>query len=366
MTETADAVRLAALYLPQFHAIPENDEWWGPGFTEWTNVTAARPLFRGHAQPRQPLGLGYYDLRDAETRAAQASLAKAHGIDAFCYYHYWFHGRRLLEYPFEQVLASGEPDLPFFLCWANESWTRAWDGASRTVLMQQSYSPDDDRRHFEALLPAFRDPRYVQVDGKPVFLVYRANELPDPRRTTDTWRQCADAAGLAGLYLCRVESFLTEHDDPRPLGFDAAVEFQPNWKSLPVGVSERIRRVARRVLKSIDPHPRLRRVSYAGLVAQSLGAETSTWPRFPCVTPGFDNTPRRRRGGVVTTGADPAAYGRWLETTLERFQPPSPDENLVFVNAWNEWAEGNYLEPDEHHGHAFLDATLAARRGAGR
>jgi lipopolysaccharide biosynthesis protein len=359
-------LRLAAFYLPQFHVIPENDQWWGPGFTEWTNVSRARPLFPGHRQPRRPQELGYYDLRESEIRKAQASLAQSHGIDAFCYYHYWFQGRRLLEQPFNDVLATGEPDFPFFLCWANESWTRAWDGASRTVLMEQTYDADDDRRHFEALLPAFNDPRYVRIDGKPVFLVYRASALPNPHVTTDTWRECAAAAGLPGVYLCRVESFLAEHDDPRALGFDAAVEFQPNWRSLPVGIGERIRRVVHRALPAVEPHPRLRRVPYAEIVTKGLHAQRTDWPRFPCVTPGFDNTARRRRGGVVTTGADPASYGAWLRATLERFEPPSAEENLVFVNAWNEWAEGNYLEPDQDYGRAFLEATLEARRLSGK
>ena len=215
-------VRSIAFYLPQFHPIPENDEWWGEGFTEWTNVRRARPLFPGHHQPELPGPLGFYDLRDSNVRDAQADLARSHGIDAFCYYHYWFGGRRLLERPFDEVLASGRPDLPFCLCWANEPWTRAWDGSDRKVLVHQDYSEDDDRRHISWLIEAFKDERYVRVDGKPLFLVYRADAMPDPAGTTRLWRDMADRAGLPGLFLCRVES-RHEGGDPAAVGFDASV-----------------------------------------------------------------------------------------------------------------------------------------------
>ncbi|HEX5272668.1 MAG TPA: glycoside hydrolase family 99-like domain-containing protein, partial [Gemmataceae bacterium] len=224
--------RLVAFYLPQYHPIPENDAWWGPGFTEWRNVVRARPLFPGHYQPHLPADLGFYDLRVPEARAAQADLARAHGIHGFCYYHYWFGGRRLLERPFAEVLATGRPDFPFCLCWANENWTRAWDGQTRHMLVGQTYSEEDDVNHLRWLATAFRDPRYIRVEGKPLFLVYRALRIPSPLSTTTRWREEARKLGVGELYLCRVESFPDERGDPAALGFDAAVEFQPDWVSL--------------------------------------------------------------------------------------------------------------------------------------
>src|SRR5918911_547953 len=222
-------VRAIAFYLPQYHPIPENDRWWGKGFTEWTNVARARPLFPGHYQPHLPADLGFYDLRLPETRMVQAELARTHGIEGFCYWHYWFNGRRLLERPFNEVLASGEPDFPFCLAWANENWTRVWNGSERDVLIGQQYNEEDDRQHIRSLLAAFRDERYIRIDGKPVFLVYRAAKIPDPLRTTEVWREEAQKAGVGDLYLCRIESFPDERTDPARLGFDAAVEFHPQW-----------------------------------------------------------------------------------------------------------------------------------------
>src|SRR5437667_7337089 len=228
---TAESIRAIAFYLPQFHPIPENDAWWGKGFTEWSNVVKAKPLFRGHYQPHLPADLGFYDLRLPETRQAQADLARQYGIYGFCYYHYWFNGQRLLGRPLDDVLASGKPDFPFCLCWANENWTRRWDGRERELLMEQRYSDDDDRAHMRWLAEAFGDERYIRVNNKPLFLVYRASRIPDPLRTTTIWRDEAQRLGFGDLYLCRVESFADERDDPLRIGFDAAVEFQPDWCS---------------------------------------------------------------------------------------------------------------------------------------
>ena len=202
----ATRVRSLAFYLPQFHPIPENDEWWGDGFTEWTNVVPATPRFRGHRQPHVPADLGFYDLRVPEVRAAQADLALRFGVSGFCYYHYWFEGRRLLERPFDEVLRSGEPDFPFCLCWANENWTSAWDGKAREILIRQTYSPDDDLAHIRWLGAAFSDRRYIRVGGKPLLLVYRAHHLPDPLRTTECWRAEAERLGLGEIYLCSMQT----------------------------------------------------------------------------------------------------------------------------------------------------------------
>jgi lipopolysaccharide biosynthesis protein len=357
-------VRLLAFYLPQFHAIPENDRWWGKGFTEWTNVAKAKPLFPGHYQPHLPADLGFYDLRLAEVRDAQAEIAGRYGISGFCYYHYWFNGRRLLNRPFDAVLQSGAPDFPFCLCWANESWTRRWDGADREVLLAQEHSLDDDRAHIEHLMRAFADPRYIRVDGRPLFLVYRTELLPDPGRSADIWRERALAAGIGDLYLARVESFAA-NVDPKSIGFDAAVEFAPDWRSL----GPRDQRTWRNLWGPADSRLReIRRMSddhrvysYGALAEWMLAKESVNYKRFRCVTPGWDNSPRRPRGATVFHGSTPRGYETWLRTvvaaTANTFQEA---ERFVFVNAWNEWGEGNHLEPDQRWGLQYLEATARA------
>jgi lipopolysaccharide biosynthesis protein len=213
--------RAIALYLPQFHPIPENDEWWGKGFTEWTNTAKARPRFPGHYQPHVPADLGFYDLRVPETRAQQAEMARAHGVEGFCYYHYWFAGKRILQRPFDEVVASGEPDFPFCLCWANETWSGVWHGDPRRTLIAQTYPGEEDHRaHFATLLPAFRDPRYIRVAGKPVFLIYKPLDLPDAAATLALWTRMAEEAGLPGLHFVGCTDDVT--DIPPALGFDAS------------------------------------------------------------------------------------------------------------------------------------------------
>jgi len=296
-----------------------------------------------------------------EVRMAQAELARAHGVSAFCYYHYWFEGRRLLERPFDEVLATGRPDFPFCLCWANEPWTRAWDGRDSSVLVDQTYSTADDHEHARWLVSAFADERYLRVDGRPVFLVYRAAALPDARRTTDILRAEAQRAGVGELLLCRVESFRGEHGDPNALGFDAAVEHQPDWVEL--GRSRR-RTYAWRAAARVGLAPRAfsqHRVYDYAMVAETMSTRSQpSFRRFPGLTPSWDNTPRRRRDGVVLTGSTPERYQRWLETCLARAAGDGRDESLVFVNAWNEWAEGNHLEPDARAGRGYLEATRLA------
>lgn len=341
------SARVLAFYLPQFHPIPENDAWWGPGFTEWTSVARGRPAFPGHDQPRLPGELGFYDLRLPEVMEAQAELARSHGVDGFCFYHYWFQGRRLLEAPVERLLVSGRPDLPFCLCWANESWTRAWDGRSDEVLIAQEYSEDDDRAHLRDLLRFFADPRYVRVQGRPLFLVYRPSRLPDPRRTAEAWREEAARAGLPGLHLCGVESFFEDRAGPEAYGFDAAVEFQPDWANLGEPLA----------------HPafgRHRVYDYGAFVAAQLAKPDAPYRRYPCVTPRWDNTARRPDDSLILFNADPEAYVRWLAAALRGRRSRPRDERLVFVNAWNEWGEGCHLEPDLVAGRLWLEATRRA------
>ena len=348
--------RLIAFYLPQFHPIPENDAWWGQGFTEWTNVTKAQPLFRGHYQPHVPAELGYYDLRSPQVRQMQADLAQAHGLHGFCYYHYWFNGKHLLERPFNEVLASGEPRLPFCLCWANENWTRAWDGEHSQLLIGQNYSEDDDRAHIRWLINAFRDGRYIRVNGKPLFVVYQAAQLPDPRRTTAVWREEAQRAGLGDLYLCKVESFRDDCRPPEAIGFDAAIEFQPDTKRLLTPLEKVYWRIAQKL--------KFRRgalvIDYARWAQRALARPKPPYRYFPSVTPMWDNTARRRSGAFVLNNSTPERYKHWLTETLRRFSPPLPAENLIFINAWNEWAEGNHLEPDEKWGRSYLEAMRRA------
>lgn len=342
---------VVAFYLPQFHPIPENDEAWGRGFTEWTNVARARPRFHGHRQPVLPADLGFYDLRLDSSRREQMRLAREHAIDAFCWYHYWFHGRRLLHEPFDRMRADPEEDLPFLLCWANESWTRAWSGRSGQILQQQCYSPDDDLRHIEFLIEQFHDPRYVRIDGSPVLLVYQPMDLPSMAETAERWRTRADLSGLDGIVLLGVESFRTRIPDPGRLGLDGVVQQQPNLRLVRPASSAALRRVVSAVTP-LPPHPRIVRYPYDRLARQAERSVDADQPaRFPTVCPGWDNTPRRNRGAVVLTGATPERYEQWVAHTVASTRSP-----ILFVNAWNEWAEGAHLEPDLVNGRAFLDA----------
>jgi lipopolysaccharide biosynthesis protein len=352
-----------AFYLPQYHPIPENDAWWGKGFTEWLNVAKARPLFAYHYQPHLPADLGFYDLRLPEARQAQAELARAFGIHGFCYYHYWFNGRRILQRPFEDVLASGKPDFPFCLCWANENWTRRWDGSDDEILLEQIYSEQDDHYHLTSLLKAFQDTRYIRIEGKPLFLVYRTSALPNAARTAEVWRSVALSHGIGDLYLVSVESKESEIRNPHDFGFDAAVEFQPCWPMLdalptqPPSFRERIKGI----IKNESPGKKIHRVyDYEEACQAALHRPVPTYPRFPCVTPSWDNTARRRSGGIVLQDATPESYGRWLRQTVEKLPSLRLPESVVFINAWNEWAEGNHLEPDQRWGTHYLEETLSA------
>lgn len=352
-------MEIAALYLPQFHQIPENDEWWGEGFTEWTNVKKARPLFRGHHQPVVPGELGYYNLLDADVRERQAELARAHGITSFCYWHYWFGGQRILERPLDEVVANKKPDFPFFVGWANQSWTGIWHGAPNRVLIEQTYpGPEDDQAHFDSLLPMFQDERYVRINDKPVMLIFRPMELPNPRAFIERWQQMAKAAGLPGLYLVAwVEGrpwgiqYTTHAAD----GFDAGlyIEF-PFSRSTISKVRDRL--MARN--ERFGPA----RYNYS---------ERLPLPRthvdgilHPSVQPNWDNTPRSTRRGAVALGTSPEAFYSHLVDALQRevARESEAGKQLVVVKSWNEWAEGNYLEPDAVHGRGWLEAVARARR----
>ena len=360
----SSAVRAIAFYLPQFHPVPENDAFWGAGFTEWRNVARARPRFRGHEQPHLPADLGFYDLRLAETRLAQADMARRAGLSGFCYYHYWFSGRRVLHRPFESVLRAGAPDFPFMLCWANENWTRAWDGGADELLLTQRYSDGDTIAHARHLVPAFADPRHIRIGSRPVFAVYNTDDLPDPRRWSDLFRETCLEEGI-DPYLIRVERYLDR--DTRPpaaLGFDAALEFQPFSRSFRRWLTTRpdlkrnpARRVAHRArralggLRSLDTHFDLR-----AFIEFDTRQKAPDYVHFPGVCPSWDNSARRPPGkAIVFRHSSPALFADWLAAKARSVRPEK-DANLLFVNAWNEWAEGNHLEPCLRHGHAWLDA----------
>lgn len=375
MDSLEPTVRAIAFYLPQYHPIPENDLWWGKGFTEWTNVTKSGPRFPGHYQPHLPADLGFYDLRLPEVRQAQADLAREYGIHGFCYYHYWFSGKRLLERPLNEVLKSGEPDFPFCLCWANENWTRAWDGQDNNVIIAQLYSREDDIEHIKSLISVFSDRRYIRIQGKPVFLVYRTSLLPDPRATTESWREQAAREGLGELFLCKVESTKYEQGDPKELGFDAAIEFQPEWEKLrnpvvfnrlwylrrprePV-VYSRFLYLMRRLGLNIPDHETTRVFDYDKYVSQFFDQTSPGYLRFPCVCPSWDNSARREHATIIHNST-PQTYQRWLKYTIGHTPSIGDDRPIVFINAWNEWAEGNHLEPCQKWGRAYLEATREA------
>lgn len=348
----SEDLRIIAFYLPQFHPIKENDLWWGKGFTEWTNVTRATPVYDGHYQSHVPADLGFYDLRLAETRKQQAELAKEYGISGFCYYYYWFSGRRVLETPLDLVLQSGEPDFPFCICWANENWSRRWDGSESDILLKQEHNAATDEAFIRDVIPILRDPRYIRVDGAPLLMVYRIDLLQDPASTADSWRRICREEGITKLHLVAVQSFGI--GDPRPYGFDAAVEFPPHG----LKVGEMKSRV-----KNLDPEFRGFIFDYDRVVESAIARRLEEYTLYRGIFPSWDNSARKRFRAEIFHGASPDKYEFWLRTIIEygrRNNPP--DKQLIFINAWNEWAEGAHLEPDQKFGHRWLEATAKARR----
>lgn len=345
---STDRVKVLAFYLPQFHPIPENDKWWGKGFTEWTNVTAAQPCFAEHDQPLLPSELGFYDLRVPGIRQQQADLAREHGIHGFCYYYYWFHGEKLLEHPLEEVLRTQEPDFPFCICWANENWTRRWDGEDDQILIAQEHSPESDQRFIDDVMPLLLDPRYIRHNGSPVVLVYRADLLADPLATTTIWREAARQAGLPGLHLCAV----WQVENPLEIGFDALIEFPPHH-FLNEDMTHNVPNKADDFGGTI--------FDYEAGVDAVRALEDKGFPQYRGVMPSWDNTARRKKNASIFHGSRPELYQKWLEKVLrETRSRPGNDDQFVFINAWNEWAEGAALEPSRNHGRAYLQATRNA------
>jgi hypothetical protein len=371
----ASRARIIAFYLPQFHPIPENDEWWGTGFTEWTNVGKARPLFPGHIQPRLPTELGYYDLRVPETRARQAALARDYGIEGFCYWHYWFEGRRLLERPFSDVLASGEPDFPFCLGWANQSWTGVWHGAPKRILIRQTYGGvEDARRHFEAVLPAFQDVRYIRIGGMPIFVLHQPRGLPQAETFTRLWREWARAEGLPGIIFLGSEDGFWSPDESN---FDGRIISNP-WRifqhrrrsGVDVLLSTYSRR-SERMSEENSWHARHlsswrnmlgwpTRFDYGEVLLHAVPPNPGAWD-FPTIFPNWDNTPRSGKNGIVITGSTPERFREHVESAIRAVEPRPRERRLVFLKSWNEWAEGNFVEPDSRYGRRYLEAIQRAQ-----
>lgn len=380
--------RIIALYLPQFHPIPENNQWWGPGFTEWTNVAKAKPLFRGHQQPRIPADLGFYDLRLPETRILQADLAREAGIEGFCYYHYWFgNGRQLLERPFNEVVATGKPDYPFCICWANHTWSnKTWESKStlqkNSVLIRQEYpGREDDIAHFMSLLPAFRDKRYMQVDDKLLFAIYSVFDFPHVDQFISTWRYLAKKHGLPGFHFVGMTpSTLTfkinedgSHTRTLPnlknskdiyesvlrLGFDAVNSFgkrrgemlyEGKWTNL-----------AKTLMRHIGLPTGSQKYDYERTVANYFAPEDSWENVYPTILPQWDRSPRVASQDGIYVDATPEKFARHIQKAIEIIKDKKKEHQILFLKSWNEWGEGNYVEPDLQYGHGFLDALREAR-----
>ncbi|MEY4916850.1 MAG: hypothetical protein RL616_763 [Verrucomicrobiota bacterium] len=336
--------RLIAFHLPQFHPTPENDAWWGRGFTEWTNVAKCQPQFLGHDQPRLPADLGYYDLRLPEARAKQAALAREHGIEAFCYWHYWFGGKRLLERPVNEILARGEPDFPFCLAWANETWSRRWLGEEQDILAKQVYSAEDDKAHAAWLAAAFADPRYLRFDGHPVFGIYRPGDLPDLKHFANAVRAACKKKKLPAPHLIGINSH--HHADWRKHGLDANLDFEPQLGVMPNVMA-----------------PGLKVFDYA-TGRRLMHQRKRDYEFHPCIFTGWDNTPRRGKNAIIFVDSTPEIFAEGLDEMIRSVEARPFEQRLVFVNAWNEWAEGNYLEPDQKRGRSYLEAVRRVNCGA--
>ena len=339
--------RILALYLPQYHPIPENDEWWGKGFTEWTNVGKAQKLFRNHYQPRVPADLGYYDLRVAETRKAQADMAREYGIEGFLYWHYWFgNGKRLIERPFNEVLVSGEPDFPFALAWANETWKGFSHGLkNRNTLIEQYYpGVDDYTAHFYAVLPAFKDKRYITVDGKPFFMIYKPLANPEVKVFINTWRKLALQNGLTGIHFVgHNNDFRESVSQIESVGVDAVnttrlQNYLVNHRSFLSKVYGRWNKIFRGVPLAYP----YKLMSKYFLVKEEDSRENV----YPSIIPGWDHTPRSGREGMVMTNSTPEYFEQHVKEAVNMVKHKEPEHRIIIIKSWNEWAEGNYMEPD--------------------
>lgn len=349
--------RILAYYLPQFHPIPENDEWWGKGFTEWTNVGKAKPLFRGHYQPYVPTDLGYYDLRVAETREDQAQLASEYGVEGFVYWHYWFGGgKRLLHRPFDEVLSSGKPEFPFALAWANESWSGSLHGLvkGKTLIEQQYLGDQDYVDHFNCVLPAFKDPRYIQCEGRPIFIIYKYDMIPDLQHFLSLWRQLASENGLPGIYfismghnMCDYEETQAYQHEMESLGFDAVV-----YNNLHRRRNSFLEKVKTKINQDLLHLPQRLKYNHQDFYTDTCRKDNA----FPTLFPNWDHTPRSGAKGALLEDACPQKFEEALRYAVDIVSDKPNDKRFVFVKSWNEWGEGNFLEPDMRYGRGYLEA----------
>lgn len=354
-------IRVIAFYLPQFHPISENDKWWGKGFTEWTNVGKAKALFKGHYQPRVPADLGYYDLRVSETRKAQADMARKYGIEGFLYWHYWFgNGKRLLERPFNEVLKSGEPDFPFALAWANETWKGFAHGLkNRETLIEQLYlGTEDYRAHFDEILPALKDSRYIKIDGKPLFVIYKPYQLPNAREFTNLWQELAIENGFEGIHFVAQVQAVKDHvkserqtiEDLIKQGF-SAVNFVRT-----TGYFEQrslLERIIHRFWRILMHRPAIG--NYRKCSMYFSNENDSIEEVIPSIIPGWDHTPRSSYDGLVLDNSTPNLFQAHIRKVFERISKKKVEKQIVFIKSWNEWAEGNYMEPDRKWGTKYLE-----------
>ena len=373
-------MKIIAFYLPQFHNIPENDEWWGNGFTEWTNVKKAKPLYEGHKQPRVPLGGNYYNLLDDNVKIWQADLAKKYGVYGFCYYHYWFNGKMLLEKPMEQMLANKEVDMPFCVCWANEPWTKAWVGDEKKLLIAQEYGKEEEwKQHFMYLLPFFKDERYITKDGKPLFVFYRPDIVPCMKEMIETWDKLAKENGLSGITFAFQSGDYDWNNSKEANLFDYDIEFQPpyasHWLYSNDGKFVSALKKCRRLLAGwagkkfgIDLY-RYGTAQYKKMTGQTVANYDSMWQKIieakpvrsnsiPGAFVKWDNTPRHGERGQINVGT-PEKFEYYLSKQIKHAREDY-HEDMIFMYAWNEWAEGGYLEPDEDDKYGYLEAIKRA------
>jgi len=351
--DSADSlIKLIAFYLPQYHPFPENDEWWGKGFTEWANVTRAVPQFPGHYQPHLPGELGFYDLRIEDVHFRQIELAKQFGLYGFAYYHYWFNGKRLMEMPVDRFLNNKKMDFPFLLIWANENWTRRWDGLDNDILIAQNHSPESDKAFIKDLEPYLRDERYIRLGDRPIIIVYRTDILPEPIATAERWREFCLKNHLGDPYLIAAQTFGLS--DPRTVGFDAAMQFPPHneWHSGDLMIQASTELANPDYSSYIFSYPKM-------VEHQENQIKTTTpYPLYKTVFPSWDSEPRKPGRGTIYAYSSPSLYRRWLQTACDWTIKNHPqEERFVFINAWNEWAEGAHLEPDRRFGYGYLEAT---------
>lgn len=356
-------------YLPQFHPIPENNKWWGDGFTEWTNVTKCKPRFSRHHQPHLPTSTGFYDLRLAEARQKQVDLAKEYNIDGFIYYHYWFNGKRLLNTPIDETLKLEKPDFPFALCWANESWSRAWDGQDHQLLIEQTYNKEDHKSHACFLSDIFSDERYIKVGNRPLFLVYRLKKMKFPDVFLENLEKSCIRKGIAKPFICGVKSSLHKKSDNEIFlkYCDAVIDFQPNSDDFPLGETfySKLIPIIKKILP-IEIYYKLRGIGYGSLIIdyqtfiqkkiKTPSTNFNGIPLLPCAFPSWDNSPRRKTS-VIIQNLDPENFKAWLFSIKNSLETLPTHQQIIFINAWNEWAEGCHLEPDQKIGCGFLEAV---------